>query len=97
MQKLLVSRRDCRKRAAQFHSIALDEVIWTKPNPAFHCFQIAGIWIRIMMFKQSAFVKFLEDCRTRLECCERAVDSLFPLRVRKIASERDATTAPAER
>ena len=48
------------------------------------------------MFKQSAFVKFLEDCRTRLECCERAVDSLFPVRVRKVASERDPPAAPAQ-
>src|SRR5206468_8485164 len=67
------------------------------PDTAFHCFYLPGIRVPIVVLKQSAFVKFLEDCRTRLERREGVLDSLFPLCMRQIAPKRDATAAPAER
>src|SRR5262249_17863752 len=50
-----------------------------------------------MVLKKSAFVKFLEDCRTRFERRQRVFDPFFPFGVRQIAAERDPATAPPER
>ena len=49
------------------------------------------------MVKESAFVKFLQDRGTRLECREGVFDAFFPFGVRQVAPERDAAAAPAKR
>jgi len=47
------------------------------------------------VLEQAAFVKFLQNRRSRFEIRKRMLDSSLPFRVRQIAAKRNAPACPS--